>query len=92
MIEWIYRDARAGTGRHDAMLNGVVRVGSVAWSAIRRDEPPYVAHSILPGIKEELGRFATQEEAKARVEAAFAHWLRKAGLAVATPVEQESDR
>ncbi len=41
----------------------------------------------LPGLKDCQGYFETLEEAKARVEKAVRHWIKKGGLALASQQE-----
>ena len=77
MIEWNRRN-----GQYTALNLGKWRVGSVYLDSMRSKDDPlvYAATCRLPGIKDDLGRYATELEAKQRVEGAVAHWLRGSGI------------
>jgi hypothetical protein len=69
---------------------GTWRVGSVSWvSGSSKDTHPknYGAFTTLPGLKTELGKYANEPEAKARVERAVEYWMRGAGIKEVTIVQ-----
>jgi hypothetical protein len=80
MLEFVDEGNRIGASGCHAYL-GKWRVGWVGWSRINRDDPPYKATCRLPGIKDTLGRFDTEEEARAKLVKAVEHWLKEAGAA-----------
>ena len=79
-MEWKHWAGRY-TDREELHL-GKWRVGSVHLDGMRSKDDPLVYAAIcpLPGIKEDLGHFATEREAKDRVESAVSYWLAKAGI------------
>lgn len=80
MLDYLPRPGRGSTG-FDAYL-GKWNVGWVGWSRSVAGDPPYGVRCVLPGIKDRLGQFETLDEAKAKLEAAIAAWLKGAGAAV----------
>ena len=55
-------------------------VGSVAFDSLRTkgSKAVHKARCRLPGIKESLGNYEHESEARERVERAVAHWFREA--------------
>lgn len=55
---------------------GKWRIGKVAWTSRSKGDTEHEgAFMYLPGLKDCLGYFASQEEAKARVERAARYWV-----------------
>lgn len=79
-LEYLESPGRYSQG-NDAFL-GKWRVGWVGWdSMLSRDDPnKYKATCNLSGIREVLGYFETEEEAKARLLKAVEAWVSGAGL------------
>lgn len=79
-LTWKHWEGRY-TDREDLYL-GKWRVASAAFNGMRHKDDPkaHTATCLLPGIKEDLGSYATLPEAQARAESAVRHWLRSAGL------------
>jgi hypothetical protein len=46
----------------------------------RNDPDKYALGCSLPGIKDHLGHFREEEEAKVKAESVLVHWLKKANL------------
>ncbi len=64
----------------DACYLGKWLVGSVNWVCGNKNDPEpknYGAFCLLPGIKTELGKYTTAEEAKQKVEIAVTYWQSK---------------
>lgn len=84
MLRWEKRAAPRATGE-DARLGRFV-VGCYVWDSARRryedpnEDKPYKVHGFMPGIKGQLGNYATQEKARARLEGVVSHWLTGLGL------------
>lgn len=74
-LEWRLASGRHALG-HECWA-GRIKVGSAGWGMASRGDPlVWQAHTTLPGISlKEPTRFATVEEAKARVERAVAYWF-----------------
>lgn len=81
MLEFMEDGSRHGGAGHHAFL-GKWRVGWVGWDRLHPNDPPYGASCRLPGIKDRLGRFNTEEEARAKLVKAVEHWLKEAGAAL----------
>jgi hypothetical protein len=79
-MEWRHWKGQYTT-REDLHL-GSWRVGSVHLDGMRSKDDPlaYAATCLLPGLREDLGHFATAQEAVVRVEGEVAYWLRGAGV------------
>ena len=77
-IRWEPNPDRYSTG--DTAKVGKWRVGMVFMDSLRPVGSPleWAALSTLPGLKQRLGDYRTEEEAKTRVETAVTHWFRKA--------------
>jgi hypothetical protein len=73
-------NGKCNVGGHVALL-GRWDVGRTEYDGLaKREEPKYIASCRLPGIKERLGNFATEDEAKERIVKAVTVWLAGAGL------------
>jgi hypothetical protein len=80
-LEWRHWSGQY-TDREDLYL-GKWKVGSAFFNGTRPKDDPLTHSSTchLPGLKEDLGHYATLSEAQVRVESAVRHWLAKAGIA-----------
>jgi hypothetical protein len=69
---------------NSALMLGKWKVGGTNWDSCLAagTEEKYRAWVLLPGMKESLGHFKTEAEAKERVEKAVSRWLEEAGLAI----------
>lgn len=87
MLEYLDSPGRYSQGR-DAFL-GKWRVGWFGYDGThsRGDPKKYKATCALPGMKDHLGNFETEEEAKAQLIKAVDVWLKGAGV---TLVETQS--
>lgn len=78
MSRWVDDKARFGHGENFYM--GRYKVGHAGYNLSRTKSDPdtttYRATSYMPGIKDQLGTFATMTEAKQRVEDVAAQWYR----------------
>lgn len=84
-MEWKVAEGGHAGGR-DLYL-GKIRVGWAGYSATssKGDPAKYAASSLLPGLKPISGRFMTQEEAEARVEAFVRTWVSYALIPITQP-------
>lgn len=69
-IEWKRQTVQYSNGWN--AFCGKFRIASTSW---RGDDLPYAAYCQLPGIKNQLGYFKTEEEARERVQTAVNHWI-----------------
>lgn len=90
MIDWLRDTGPHGTGHFGKV--GKWMCFSTYWKSFTKDYqgPHYALRCSLPGLKEEIGVFETEEEAFRRAEQALAHWIKAAGLSTpAVRVEPE---
>ena len=80
LIEFEPKESRYGHGGHNAIINGKYVIGWVGWNKLMSDQAPYQATCRLPGIKEYLGRFDTEEEARKLMIDVAGMWIKNAGL------------
>lgn len=74
-ITWTTQTGKYSNGE-DCKLGEWV-VGSVSWNGVDRNpDLRYVAYCKLPGIKDVIGKFPTEQEAKSKLEATIAYWLK----------------
>jgi hypothetical protein len=64
------------------LILGEWNVGSAYYNSFRAKDDPlkYAATCSLPGIKKVLGYYATEQEAKDRVEVTVKYWISKSGI------------
>jgi hypothetical protein len=76
--KWKDVEGQYSTGR--VLFLGSFRVGSAGFDGCtsKDSNKSYSARCRLPGIKDHLGHFETQEQAEKTVWGAVAHWLKKA--------------
>lgn len=80
-IKWETKKVKFGPNPNVCYL-GKWHVGSVVWTKNTKGDPvTYAASTVLPGLKNSLGHFATEVEAMKKVEAAITYWLASAGVA-----------
>jgi len=81
-MKWVKDTSRYATGV--ILILGKWPIGNAYYDGcITKGDPlKYSATCRLPGIKTYLGSYATEEEAKSRVEGAVTHWIGEAGLTV----------
>jgi hypothetical protein len=75
MIKWERKTGQYACS--EVLYAGQWDVGKVNYDSATsiRDKNKYVAYCKLPGIKETLGHFETEQEAKTRLESAVKHWM-----------------
>lgn len=79
MVRW-ERSRRQFVVGHTAFL-GVWAVGSAFYATVRRGDPMcWEATCQLPGVAARLGRFKSEDEARASVERAVESWVAQSGL------------
>lgn len=68
-------------GQENSLFLGKWKVGGVYYSGlVSKDDPrKYKAYCLLPGIKEVIGHFKTEQEAMQRLERAANWWVKEAG-------------
>lgn len=76
-MEWKRNTSQYSGG--ELLFMGKWNVGEIYYDSCRtRDDPlKYAAKCRLPGIKENLGHFETDAEAKVVAEKAVTHWMSK---------------
>ena len=76
-IEWKAQRGQYSNGK-DAFI-GKVKVGSIGWNGIDRDTNlRYIAYSKLPSVKDQLGKYPTEQEAMNEVERITKVWFDEA--------------
>lgn len=80
-LEWKWENGAFNSSQNVARL-GKWKVGAVHYDAsTSRDEPKkYRANPLLSGLKQTLGLFQTEKEAKTKIEEAVKYWVKEAGL------------
>jgi len=84
-LVWIQATGRFETGSVARL--GRWRVGCTGYNSAqaRGTTTMWSARCMMPGLKDNLGHYATEDEAKNIIEAAVRHWIKGAGLAKVTP-------
>lgn len=53
-------------------------IGAVCWEGgLKGETKHYAAKSLLPGLKQHLDKYETEQEAKDRVEKATKYWIKE---------------
>lgn len=78
-LKMIWDDAKGKFANGKILLVGKWNVGNVYYDGCRKREDPlkYVVRTQLPGLKDPLGYFATEEEGKAHLEKVVRYWVKK---------------
>ena len=95
-FKWIKDKGRFANGDELYLGDVTMPVAGVHWTSLSRnapeDAPRYKATCTLPGIKNDLGNYPTEEKAKEKAENTVKFWINKAGLTNAPQQGMERER